>query len=433
MKKIYIIILLFMVFITSCKKEEEVPYTTDEAARDYLFEAMNELYLWYDQMPDVVKEDYKDPYELMDAMRYETLDRWSFVQTYNEFVAMYKGSFVGHGIRMGLDQENKVRIVQIYKNSQMYLKGVRRGWIIKKINGTDPAPIFIAGEWNTRSESIIGPPEAGITNTFLFQIPDGRDSTITATKSSFTLNTVIHCDTLNLKSDKTGYLVLDQFIPISNQELATAFAFLKQENIVNLIVDLRYNTGGDLGVLTNMASYIAGSAKFSTPFLRFNYNDKNSAENEIYNFKSVASPLNLKKVVVICTRSTASASEDLINGLKPHLDVICIGDTTNGKPVGMLGLAYKTDYMFWPICYSVENSAYQGDFYDGFPPEKYVPDDRTHDWDDRNELCLKEAIYYLEHGSVSPKSIYLYQPSKQFAEKPERFNDAIIINEPLNR
>jgi len=432
MKKICIIILLFTVFIASCKKEEEVPLTTDEAARDYLYEVMNDYYLWYKLMPDVVKDDYKDPYELMTAMRYTAIDRWSYVQTYDEFLTIYHGSFVGHGIRFGLDPADKVRIVQVYKNSHLYSKGVRRGWIVKKINGTDLAPIFIAGD-NAAYTLLIGPSEAGITNTFLFQIPDGRDSTIIDTKSSFTLNTVIHYDTLNLKSGKTGYLVLDQFIPISNQELATAFAFFKQENILDLIVDLRYNRGGDLGVLANMASYIAGSAKVNTPFLRLKYNDKHTADNEIYNFRSVASPLNLAKVIVICTRSTASASEDLINGLKPHMPVICIGDTTEGKPVGMIGTSYKTDYMFWPIFYSIENSANQGDFYDGIAPDKYVPDDFTHDWDDRNELCLKEAIYYLEHGSVSPKSIYPYKLSRQFTEKPERFNDAIIINEPLNR
>ena len=55
---------------------------------------------------------------------------------------------------------------------------------------------------------------------------------------------------------------------------------------------------------------------------------------------------------------------------------------------------------------SLVNSQDQGDFYDGFAPEKYVPDDITHDWNDRNELCLKEAIYYLENGSVSSKGVY---------------------------
>jgi C-terminal processing protease CtpA/Prc len=431
MKKLIFFLFLVLTGISSCKKDippEVIPPTVDEMARDYLYTQMNQVYLWYDKMPVVVKTDYKDPYELLDAMRYKTLDRWSFAQTYEEYEAQFSGSFVGHGISMGLDPAKNVRIVQIYNNSPLYLKGVRRGWIVKKLNSTDLAPIFIAQD-GTAYNQLIGASEAGITNTFLFQTPAGKDSTISSTKAAFTLNTVILADTLHLKSGITGHLVFDQFISPSNQELQTAFAYFSQNNIKDIIIDLRYNGGGDLTVLTNMASYLAGSAKFSTPFLKLTFNDKNTASNRYYTFNTVASPLNLTKLIVITTRETASASEDLINGLKPILDVRCIGDTTNGKPVGMVGLAYKTDYMFWPISFTLVNSLNQGDFYNGFVPEKYVPDDFTHDWNDRRESCLKEAIYYLEHGSVSAKGLYVkQQPSVRFSEMPQRLKNAYLIS-----
>jgi carboxyl-terminal processing protease len=428
MKKLLILFSLIALISGSCKKDipPEDTYTIDEQARDNLYDFMNEIYLWYKEMPVVVKENFSDPYELLNAMRYLPVDRWSYLQTYDEYIDQSTGSFVGHGIRLGLDPTSKVRIVQIYNNSSLYSKGVRRGWIIKKINGTDLAPILIARDWEAYDQ-LLGPPEAGVTNTFLFEIPDGRDSTITSTKSSFILNTVLLYDTLHLKSGIAGHLVYDQFIPPSNQEFETAFAFFKQNNITDLIVDLRYNGGGDLNVLVNLASYIAGDSKINLPYLKLTCNDKNTAYNETFSFKSVASALNLTKLITICTRYTTSASEDLINGLKPYLDVICIGDTTNGKPVGMFGKQFKTYYMFWPIAFSIVNSADQGEFYDGFAPEKYVPDDITHDWSDRNELCLKEAIYYLENGAVSPKGIYSYQPSVQISEKPERISNAYIL------
>jgi len=87
--------------------------------------------------------------------------------------------------------------------------------------------------------------------------------------------------------------------------------------------------------------------------------------------------------------------------------------------------------MFWPIAYSLVNSAKQGEFYKGFAPEKYVPDDITHDWSDKNESCLKEAIYYLEHGSVSSKGTYVFQPSILFSEKPEKLNHAFTIEKQI--
>jgi C-terminal processing protease CtpA/Prc len=246
------------------------------------------------------------------------------------------------------------------------------------------------------------------------------------------LNTVILADTLHLKSGITGHLVFDEFIPPSVQELQSAFTYFSQNNITDLIVDLRYNGGGDLNVLTNMASYVAGSSKFNTTFLTLTFNDKNTASNQSFNFTSVTGPLSISRLVVITTRGTASASEDFINGLKPSFDVKTIGDTTNGKPVGMVGFAYPSNqpvYLFWPITFSLVNSAGQGDFYKGFVPDKYVPDDITHDWNDRSEACLKESIYYLEHGNVSSKELMIKQPSTgvMFPEKPLKNNNAYII------
>jgi hypothetical protein len=109
-----------------------------------------------------------------------------------------------------------------------------------------------------------------------------------------------------------------------------------------------------------------------------------------------------------------------------------IGDTTNGKPVGMNGFGYPSSnpaYIFWPITFSLVNSFGQGDFYKGFAPTKNVIDDITHDWNDRSEACLKESIYYLEHGNVSTKGLYVgKQSSAIFSEKTGKNNNAYIIN-----
>lgn len=431
MKNFIFAFLILILGFSSCKKDvppADTTPTTDELARDYLYTQMNTYYFWYKLMPVVVKTDYKDPYSLLDAMEYKTLDRWSFVQTYDEYTAMSNGDFVGHGISLGLDPSKQVRIVQIYKNSPLYAKGVRRGWLVKKLNGTDLAPIFIAKDGNAYSQ-LIGASTAGITNTFIFQTPAGKDSTISSTKAAFTLNTVMLADTLHLKSGIAGHLVFDQFITPSNQELQTAFAYFNQNNIKDLIVDLRYNGGGDLSVLTNMASYVAGAPKVGSTFMTLTFNDKNTAHNVSYNYTSTLYPLSVSRLMVITTRGTASASEDFINGLKPIMTVRTIGDTTNGKPVGMIGIPYKTDYMFWPISFTLVNSAGSGDFYKGFVPDKYVADDFTRDWNDRNEACLKEAIYYLEHGTVSAKSLSVTnKPGLILSEKSSKNNNAYIIN-----
>jgi hypothetical protein len=155
--------------------------------------------------------NYADPYELLEAMRYRAVDRWSFVRDYDAFMAVFSlGTYVGHGFIIGLDNSVKVRITLIYKNSPLYSSGVRRGWIIKMVNNIDPAPILIGGDANA-IDNLIGPPQAGITNTFVFQRPDGTDTTISSTKSTFKENTVHVAEILQLTKGPTGHLVFDSF------------------------------------------------------------------------------------------------------------------------------------------------------------------------------------------------------------------------------
>ena len=433
MKKYNILIILVLsVFVASCQKDEIPPVdipTDDEEARDALWDVMTEWYYWYKELPQVNLSEYSNPAELMNALRYKPLDRWSYIIDYEYFNSIQEGSFVGHGIRMGLDPGGKVRIVMIYKNSPLYEKGVRRGWIVKQVNGTDLAPIFLEGDGAAYS-TLMGPSQAGITNTFLFGIPDGRDSTITSTKIALQVNSVTYYDTLQLKSGLTGYLVFDEFIEPSSEELDEAFTFFRENNVKDLILDLRYNSGGLLDAAVDLASYIAGPSLANSPFIRMEHNDKKNIYNSTKYFKSLPNSLSLTKLLVITTRETASASEEVINGLIPHIQVTTIGDTTNGKPTGMYAFTYSTLYYFLPITFKLTNSDSQGDFFDGFAPAKYVTDDITHDWKDRNESCIKEAIRYLETGNFSAKSSYIAQPSVPFMEKPDWMGNTIEIFKP---
>ena len=186
MKKLIFFTIFFTVIFSSCKKDEEPPVDTgltDAMARDSLYYLMRQWYFWYDHMPAVNKEDYKDPYELLEAMRYKELDHWSFVADYNEFIAEMQGDFVGHGIRIGIDNSAKARIAMIYSESPLYAVGVRRGWIVKSVNGSDIAKILIDGD-AVAYNNVMGPGTAGITNKFVFVKPDGTEIEISSTKAN---------------------------------------------------------------------------------------------------------------------------------------------------------------------------------------------------------------------------------------------------------
>jgi carboxyl-terminal processing protease len=441
MKKLLSIIVIVVMGLTACKKETPITDTDTSAtqARDALYSLMNDWYLWYKNMPVVNPTDYKDPYELMDAMKYKKIDRWSFVADYNDFMAQFvTGTFVGHGIRLGYNAaSNKVYIVMIYKNSPLYTNGsggpgVRRGWIVKKLNGQDIASLFASGNY-TAYNNLMGASTVGITNTFVFTTPRGNDTTAVTTKQTFSVNTVLLADTVTLKSGLTGHLVYEQFTAPSEEELMAAFSFFQTSKVKDLILDLRYNLGGDEAPLAQLASYIAGSSRFSTPLMTRSFNDKKAASNNsTLNFPVVSYPLNLSRLVVITSRETASASEEVINGVRPFMPVTLIGDTTNGKPTGMNVWATNDQkYVFAPVTMEVVNSAGQGGFYTGFVPTKYVSDDISHNFNDKNESCFKEAIFFLEHGAVSTKGTYIYSPTKTYSEKPEWMNNGILISKNL--
>jgi len=430
MRKLFLATIIFTLFFSSCKKDPDPVETglTDAMARDSLYYLMRQWYYWYDRMPVVKKEDYSGPYELMEAMVYPEYDKWSFVADYNEFIAEMSGEFVGHGIRIGVDDGQKARIAMIYKRSPLYQSGVRRGWIVKSVNGYDVAGIITRGD-AAAYNNVMGAGTAGVTNKFIFTKPDGTDVEITSAKSSFAVNSVLFFDTLHLSSGITGQLVFEAFIIPSPAELDTAFRFFEKCGIKDLILDMRYNSGGYLHVAQGLASEIAGQAVYNSgsAFATLQFNDKNMDENYTYKFSDPDYSLSFSRLVVISTRMTASASEAVMNGLKPFMDVITIGDTTNGKPVGMNGWSVGEKYWYWPITFKIINKDNEGDYFDGFTPDKSVPDDITHDFDDRNELCLKEAINYLESGTFSTKRSERFYRYPQYSEKPAWRSRGILL------
>jgi carboxyl-terminal processing protease len=433
-KKILVPLVFLPVLSGSCRKDEIEPVinpdqveVTPIMARDTLYYLMRQWYYWAGRIPPVTKENYSDPYQLLEAMRYKPVDRWSFVADYDEYNAEMEGEFVGHGFRIGLDKDSKVRIAMIYKNAPLYSDGVRRGWIVKQINNVDPVPIFIQNDDEAYS-SLIGPATAGITNTFLFERPDGTEVTISSAKKSFIINSVILYDTLHLRSGTiAGHLVFESFIKISENELKTAFAFFRANNVEDLILDLRYNTGGYLYIAQQLASYIAGNGKAGAVFTTLKYNNLNTASNVSYPFITTLYPVSLPRLVVLTSRSTASASEVVMNGLKPYINVVSTGDTTYGKPTGMDGWSCGDKYWFYPVTCETVNSSDEGGFYDGLPPDKTALDDIAYDFDNRNEESLKEAILYLETGAFSDKKHAGLINRPTFSEKPLRMNNTIII------
>jgi len=383
---------IFFLFFTGCEKDDP-PLSEEIKARDQFYELMNDWYLWYNEMPDVDKNQYDTPEELLEAMRSLPKDIYSYITSWQEFESrMLEGKYIGHGFSWGFDDNGNARLIFIYKDSPLYVEEVRRGWIISKVNGT---PIT-----TENGSTIFGDNTVGYENTIEFITPADSTFLITTAKKEIQKNSVLYYDTLHINGTVTAHMVFQEFTQPSIEEFTEVFDYFSTSGVTEMILDLRYNPGGITSVATLLASLITGENTAGEIFTKYIYNDKKSDENSSAIFEEQTNSLNLNRVIILTTGGTASASEALINGLEPHIDVVTVGGTTYGKPVGMRVFQYE-DYVFLPITFRIANSMNESDYYDGIQPDAFCDDDFTRAFDNREEACLKEAIYYLENGSFS--------------------------------
>lgn len=391
--------LLIMVLfaLASCKKEED---DTIELVNQEIYELMKVVYLWNTTLPASVNPgSYATPNDFMEELRYDEYDRWSVVITKEEYNQYFEeGIMIGHGFMAGLDEGENIRIALVYPTTQAYEEGIRRGWIVSKINGTvaTPANFF----------ELQGEAELGVTNTFTFIDLNGTTINITLSKEEIEISPVVHYEVLEQGTDRIGYLVFQDFIETANEQLDRVFESFHLAGINEIIVDLRYNGGGSVEVAEHLASWLIGRDFADQPLIHYQHNlNLAASEDTTINITGNPAGLSLNRVFFIGTQHTASASELMIKGLEPYVESVLAGSNTHGKPVGMYAFEFRDyDYVVLPVCFKYTNADYEGDFYEGLSPSLPAEDDLTRDFGDPEEASLQAVLNYIETGAVPLKT-----------------------------
>jgi carboxyl-terminal processing protease len=386
------VLILAAFFLQSCNDDSII--SNEVVINNHLYGAMKDIYLWYEKLPVLNPSLYSTPYELMEALRYKEIDRWSFVLSWNEYQQYFEeGKMIGHGFMISRDNDENLRIAFIYPSTSAYSKGIRRGWIIEKINGVIATPSNVI--------DLLGAGNTGVENTIEFIDNDNISRTILLKKEELSIHPVLYSEIINTGGKKIGYVVFQDFIEAANDEIDSVFNNFKQEHIDDLILDMRYNGGGSVDVAVHLSGWLAGNANANNTLIKFQHNDKNKQRDTSFTIPYNGASLDLSRIAFIGTSSTASASELIINGMIPYMQVDLVGTPTNGKPVGMYVLELGNhDYAAFPVCFKYTNAQDAGDFYDGLQPEILVNDDLTRDFGDPNEAMLKAAVNYLTSGTV---------------------------------
>jgi len=321
-----------------------------------------------------------------------------------------QGATAGFGMRLGYDTtSNRVFVIEAFEGANALAAGIDRGTELLQINGQSVSSLMASGG-AAAVISALGPDTAGTSRTFVVRDLSGTQRTVTISKSTFALDPVSDRYGAKIIADgarKVGYVNLRSFIDTADPNLRAAFANFKAQGVTELIIDLRYNGGGLISI-AELLGDLMGEGRTGQIFDYVTLRESKSGLNESYAFRAQPEAIGPSKVAFIGTRSTASASEMVINGMVPYLhsNMALVGTNTYGKPVGQIALDRpECDDRLRAVALKVENADHQGEYYNGLattvPVTCRATDDIAHQLGDADEAMVRAALDFLAGRSCT--------------------------------
>ena len=374
--------------------------TCDVASqKDWLRSYMQDWYYWSGVSPNPDPAAFDTVQKYFDALLYTgdpvvPKDRWSYIQdsaAYNQFFGA--GKTLGYGVFVnGLELKLPLKLRYTEPQSPAAAAGLKRGDTLVSINGRSAAELIAANDF-----ALLTPVKAGDTLT-LEVIGDTGARTVVLTAITYDLTPVSAVRVLDVPGrGKAGYLLLKDFVTQAETPLADAFAQFRAQGATELILDLRYNGGGRISTANVLASLLAGASFDGKVFTQLSYNAKHSGSDSAFHIGSGPGPT-FGRVVVITGRRTCSASELIVNGLKPYVAVVTVGDTSCGKPFGFNPVE-SCGSVYSAVNFESTNSLGQGRYYSGITATCPAADDFSGVLGDATESLTQAATRYLQTGA----------------------------------
>ncbi|WP_264534857.1 S41 family peptidase [Flavobacterium sp. N1736] len=436
-----LLIFLLAFALQSCEDEDDVAAPADLQVNDFVWKGLNAFYLWQADVPNLADDrfsnqdalnsflrGYSKPEDLFEDLlnkpvsKYpiNAIDRFSWiVDDYTVLEQELNGISKNNGVdfRLSRISEGSNDVVgyvrYIIANSDASTKNIKRGDFFTQVNGTK---LTISNYETLLLDS------ENYTLNFADYTQSGfvlNGKSVNLTKTTLEENPILINKVINSGGHKIGYLMYNGFYSGYDDRLNDAFGELKAQGATDLVLDLRYNGGGSVTSATRLASLITGQFEGKV-FSKMQYNLKlmagmNAKDLDDLNIKFVKelgeggpalNSLNLSKVYILTTDNTASASELVINGLKPYITVVQIGEVTVGKNVGSFTVYDSPSYLsktninpnhkyaMQPLVLKISNVDGFGDYTSGLTPT-YVQTEYVTSYGvlgDVNEPYLATAI-----------------------------------------
>ena len=464
---------------------EKDKVTLNDPINSFIWQGMNSWYNWKadsDKLADNKDDDLEEYYTFLNGYndyrdlmydlcyKHHTIvgrenavdkDSW-FIDDYEEQEKLFQGVTTSFGFRyqpVKISDTDVILYLEIVtKNSPADLAGFKRGDIINGLNGTQITADNYSTVLSELSNDMVTFSFIKAENNELTQLDDKTISRAENVDEPVNLYKIFN----DIGGKKVGYLVYTGFRFSYHSELNEVFAFFKSEGIDELVLDLRFNGGGTVITSAYLSSMIYGAGG-TQDYAEIRYNQNHTEENYTYTFEDKMFILDadaniqgeeninrlskLNNLYVLVSDGSASASEMLINGLKPYMSFVkLIGTTTYGKNVGSITLydspssdfqnkPLNKDHKFamQPIVFQSYNSVGESDFGNGFSPDIEVKE--WYYWDDikplgdENEVLLKTALDDIRGvvSKVAPGKDQTEVELLKFESKEDRFAKELYL------
>ncbi|WP_027381259.1 S41 family peptidase [Chryseobacterium daeguense] len=420
------VLLVLLIAVTSCNRtEDDAPYFPEgstESVNLWVQDSMRRYYYWADQMP--AKPDYHLPVQDFFKSLLSPEDRFSFMVNTADSSTYPRSVRNMYGFDYAILQLPGGQVVTVIKlvlkNSPAFNAGLERGMIITKVNGQQ----VTASNAEQLASSIPNQTVLELT------VGDWSNASVINEKNitvyyGYSFEQPLVSKIFEQNGKKTGYLYIYDFQDGMTSSLNQKFAEFKSAGIQELILDLRYNYGGSVSSAAALCSLIPAGISADSPFIIYKGNKNGGTVKRTFaqqiayisnglDFNTLhGNSLGLNKVYILTSPSTASASEIVINNLKPYLQVIQAGDVTLGKD--MAGFVIedqrkpkKISWQMHPVIYKVFNSNNDGGYSNGIPPQLAVNeynDLPLHELGDPDEVLLSSVLSKI-YSKPSHKGIY---------------------------